>query len=115
MIPSFSISFEPEAVEESETWKRSGRHRPTHVFETPGRRLTEIFNFETRERITLSENLALKAETMGPRETFDTLSSQALARAFNEFIRAGGSAEPEHVFGKRLNDVEARPSPAPTR
>jgi ankyrin repeat protein len=86
-----------------ETWTRDG-HSVIHLreFTGLGRRLTEIFNFETRERVVISENLALKSETMGPHEGFAAVSEGALEKALAEFRRLGGTAQDSDVFPNRL-------------
>jgi hypothetical protein len=54
------------------------------------RKITEIFNFESRERLIISENLKTGAETLGVAESFSTLADPILARATDELRKAGG-------------------------
>lgn len=87
----------------AETWTLAGPHQVALVGVYPalGRRLTHIFNFEARERLTISENLKTGAENMAPPEKFDTLEEQYLARALEAFRKLGGLAEDAHVFSGR--------------
>lgn len=106
--PALPAAIPPPApapvVVDDETWMLAGKAGVVHatIFPPLSRRLTEIFNFETRERVTITENLALKTETMGPHESFDTISDAALKIAYGEFCRLGGNADEEKVFGSRL-------------
>jgi ankyrin repeat protein len=102
--PASAAPAARDAAQDSESWSREGRSRIVHVEDYPAqnRRLTEIFNFETRERVTISENLSLRSEAVGPRESFDTIAEEALTRAFAEFRRRGGHADESKVFRNRL-------------
>ena len=84
-------------------WKRTGDSLIAHVNEMPelGRRITEIFNFESRERTVISENLATGAETLTPPESFDAIGIDALRQAFEAFRAAGGKADESHILGPR--------------
>lgn len=79
-------------AQSGETWARIGTHMMAHVVTAPAfdRRLTEIFNFESRERIVISENLKTGAETTLPPASFDTIDSAAIDSAAAEFRRHGG-------------------------
>jgi hypothetical protein len=57
------------------------------------RRLTQIFNFETRQHVLLSENLSSKAESMAAPTSFDDLPPQAVEKALDEFERLGGKPD----------------------
>lgn len=87
----------------AETWTLAGPHQVALVGVYPAlaRRLTHIFNFEARERLTISENLKTGAENMTPPEKFDTLEEQYLARALEAFRKLGGKVEDSHVFAGR--------------
>ena len=82
------------AAEDGETWKLMGASKAAHIGTYPGlnRRITEIFNFATRERLIITENLKTGAETMGPAEKFDSLSPDAVATASEAFRELGGEA-----------------------
>jgi hypothetical protein len=88
-----------------EEWVLTGGSRVTHVGRYPeiNRRLTEIFNFESRERLVIAENLKTGAESMTPPESFDAISEDALVKAFAAYQKLGGAAATEdHVFRRRL-------------
>jgi hypothetical protein len=62
----------------------------TGSFPQLNRRLTEIFNFETRERLVISENLKTGAETMTAPESFAALAKELVEKAANELQKLGG-------------------------
>lgn len=99
------------APQDSETWSLAGKNSVarTATYPSLGRKLTEIFNFESRERLTITENMNLGSETMSPQESFDTIGEDALLRALKEFRRLGGQAKDEHVLKNRLNKSKLTP------
>lgn len=107
--PPPRVEEKPE--QDSETWARAGKDSVirTSTFPAIGRKLTEIFNFESRERITITENLKLGSETMSPHESFDAISENALMRALQEFRRLGGKAGDDEVFQGRLLKSKLKP------
>lgn len=62
------------------------------TFPAMNRRLTEIFNFENKERVIISENLKTGAETMGQPEKFSALADEIVQRAAEQLQRLGGSS-----------------------
>lgn len=66
-----------------ESWALMSKTSIAHVTtaEAIGRKLTEIFNFESRERVLITENLKTGAENMGKPEAFDTLSEGSIKAA----------------------------------
>lgn len=99
--PAVDPAAPPSAAEEA--WIMAGKGRIAHAGTYPeiGRKLTEVFNFESRERIVIAENLKTGAETLTPPESFDTVNEDALRRALAEFRRLGGEAEEDFVLGGR--------------
>jgi len=85
----------------TEDWMRLGDARVAYIGTWPalGRRLTEIFNFESRERLTITENLKTGAETTTPPDSFDNIADAALQKALRAFTTLGGTADPATVFG----------------
>lgn len=98
------IAVPPRSANDVETWTLAGTHSIAHITVMPSlnKKLTELFNFESRERVTFSENLATKAELMGPHQNFDTISDDALLKAFSEYKRLGGKADEDKVFKHNL-------------
>lgn len=98
------IATPPGSANDVETWTLAGSHSVAHITVMPAlnKKLTELFNFESRERVTFSENLATKAELMGPHQNFDTISDDALLKAFSEYKRLGGKADEDKVFRHNL-------------
>jgi ankyrin repeat protein len=82
------------------SWIKMGDDKIAHVETFPElkRRLTEIFNFSSRERITLSEKLRGEGETISQPQSFDDISQAALRRAYDAFIRQNGKADEDFVF-----------------
>ncbi len=97
------ITLQTTEDDTAESWKRSGANRLTHIGTYPeiNRRITEIFNFETRERTVIAENLKTGADTLTPPESFDSISEDALRRALKEFSTQGGTANEAFVLGNR--------------
>lgn len=96
----------------NDRWLRTGEHQVTHIGEIPdiNRRLTEIFNFETRERTVINENTRSGVETTSTPENFDTIAEAALRKALAEFMKLGGEANESDVIGKRGNPAQNGPS-----
>lgn len=93
----------PVADDSGDSWAKSGAQRLTHIGLYPdiNRRITEIFNFETRERTVIAENLKSGAETLTAPESFDDVAEEALRKALAEFQRLGGSADESTTLGAR--------------
>ena len=75
-----------------EEWKKLSDRRIAHVMteEAIGYRVTEIFNFEARERIRIVNNLETKADQVESR-SFDELAEQGpVEEARAELLRQGG-------------------------
>lgn len=56
------------------------------------RKITEIFNFETRERMTVTRNLKTGAESVGESEAFADLAAEAVELAAQKLKVLGGGA-----------------------
>lgn len=82
------------AGDETESWVRMGSSKVAFVGVYPeaGRKLTEIFNFSSRERIIITENLRTGAESMSPPDSFDNIAEEAVQQAFDAFTQLGGKA-----------------------
>src|SRR3990172_41141 len=86
--------------ETTETWVRMGSKSVAHVGVYPDaqRKLTDIFNFESRQHILVNENLKTRAEIMTPPASFDSLPQATLEKALEEFAKAGGAADRDFVL-----------------
>jgi hypothetical protein len=62
------------------------------------KRITQVFNFESRERILMTENLRTKREAVLPPTPFDALPQSLIEKALAEFQRLGGTADREFVL-----------------
>ena len=104
------IATAPRMPTDSESWTLAGKNSVVHTstYPTLGRKLTEIFNFESRERVAITENMNLKTETMGPHESFDNLGDEVLTRSLREFRRLGGKVDDDTVFRKSLNKLQIK-------
>jgi ankyrin repeat protein len=78
----------------SQDWQLMGDNIVAKVgtFPAMNRKLTEIFNFENKERVIISENLKTGAETLGQPEKFSALSDEIVAKAADQLQRLSGSA-----------------------
>ncbi len=92
-------------AQDTENWVRLGTDKIAHigVYPTLERKLTEIFNFSTQERLTISENLRTGTENTLPPQGFDSLPDAALDAAYAAFEQQGGTAERNHAFKKKLS------------
>lgn len=93
----------PAVKDDGEQWLKLGEDRIAYIGTFPdiGRRLTEIFNFATRERISISENLKTDQETTSAPQSFDVLPEAALQRAIEAYKSLGGKPDPARVFGSK--------------
>jgi hypothetical protein len=66
-----------------DTWALMSPTSVAHVTSSPviGRKLTEIFNFDNKERVIISENLKTGTESTAPAEKFENLSADTVRRA----------------------------------
>ncbi len=85
---------------EAVSWKMIGDDKAAHISFYPEvqRKLTEIFNFNSRERIVISENMDSKMETVSTPESFDGLNEGVLQAAYDAFKQQGGKVDEAHVF-----------------
>ncbi len=67
--------------------------------------LKDIFNFTTRERILVTENLSTGVESPAAPVRFDDVSRPVLQQAFDSFLRLGGTADPAQVFRGKLTKL----------
>jgi hypothetical protein len=88
------------ATETSEAWVRMGNKAIAHVGVYPeaGRRLTDIFNFESRQHVLVNENLKTRIELSTQPVSFDSLPQATLEKALEEFTKAGGTADADFVL-----------------
>lgn len=90
--PAAPAANENKPAASGETWALMNPVTIAKIAEMPAlnRKITEIFNFESRERLIISENLKTGLETLGAAESFNTLGDAVLARAADELKKAGG-------------------------
>ena len=91
-------------AEETPEWSLFGASKLAHVEISPvlGRKLTEIFNFESRERMVVFENLKTGAEKIMPLESFNTLDEELIKKTFAIFTSLGGKADEGLVFKRSI-------------
>jgi hypothetical protein len=89
----------------AEEWERSAQHCVTHVqiMESLGYRIADVFNFASRERIRIVNNLKTKADNVTTTGFDDLPDRRQLEEAYHAFLRLGGAPD-ETVLG---------PKPAP--
>lgn len=91
------------AADDREGWHVLADDRIAHVrIEKPlGYKITEIFNFAGRERTTLHQNMATKAET-ALMHSFDDIAEKAgLEQALLELKKRGGKPDAGSISGLR--------------
>ncbi len=86
--------------ETEEGWAKMGAATVAHVgtYLALGKKITSIFNFTSRDRTIISENLPNGTQTMGPSVSFDVLPREAVEQALDEFEKAGGKANRDFVL-----------------
>lgn len=101
----YAVPAATDTTEDRETWLRLGDDKIAHIGIYPAleRKLTDIFNFTTRERLMISENLRTGVENTLPPQPFDTLPETALDAAFDAYQAQGGTAARETVIKKQLS------------
>jgi hypothetical protein len=84
-------------VAEGETWARMSETSVAHVTSSKAisRKMTEIFNFESKERTVITTNLDTGAERLGAAEKFETVPESAVKRAAEmlKTLSAGGDGQ----------------------
>lgn len=98
-----AIAAQKKAAEEdrpADYWRKMDASRVSRitVFAEEQRKLTDIFNFKTRERIVLSTNLETSAEGISPPVLFDAVAPQILEEALRNFTDMGGVADRDFVL-----------------
>jgi hypothetical protein len=86
--------------ETSEAWIRMGNKAIAHVgvYLEAQRKLTDIFNFESRQHIVVNENLKTHAELTTQPVSFDSLPQATLEKALEQFTKAGGTVDKDFVL-----------------
>lgn len=96
----------PDTAEKAtEKWLPMGDGKIAQVGIYPAleRKLTEIFNFESRERIVISENLRTGTENMAQPQSFDTLEEATLQKAAAAYRHLGGTVDDTQLTRRNLN------------
>jgi cytohesin len=101
----YAVPAAADTSEDRETWLRIGNDKIAHIGIYPAleRKLTDIFNFATRERLTISENLRTGVENTLPPQPFDMLPETALDVAFDAYQAQGGKISRDIVVKKQLS------------
>ena len=94
----------PAAETSGESWALLAQDKVARIGVYPpiNRKITEVFNFESRERLIMTENLKTGAETMGAPEKFETLAEDVVIRAEQRLKSLGGTA-PDRSSKKAFN------------
>lgn len=88
-------------VAADEIWVLAGLHSVAQVQTIAflNRRITSVFNFESRDRLIISENLKTGTEVTLPPQAFDDIGSAAIETAERELKRQGGTVN-DNLPGK---------------
>lgn len=95
---------------DDEVWLRIGAHSVAQIqtIAPLHRRITHVFNFESRERLVISENMNTGAETTLPPQDFDAVSSAAIEAARSALQKLGGE-EQTRLPGKPTLKAQSGP------
>jgi len=91
---------EEKAKHPTKEWILMAEDAVAHVSTYPKmfRKITEIFNFESRERLIIAENLKTSAESVTPPTGFDDLPLLRIEKALEQFTDLGGVADRDYVL-----------------
>jgi hypothetical protein len=98
------IQLLQEAVEKakqpSKEWVLMAEDTVAYVRTYPKmlRKITEIFNFESRERLMVSENMKTRAESITPPASFDDLPQARIEQVLEQFTHLGGVVDKDFVL-----------------
>jgi ankyrin repeat protein len=83
-----------------ENWAAMGEATVAHIGLYPaiGKKITYIFNFASRERVMMAENLETHAETLSQPVCFDDLPRSVVETALAEFEKRDGKADRDFVL-----------------
>jgi ankyrin repeat protein len=106
-----TATAEAMPAQDAEAWLRMGDRQVARVAVYPpmGRRITEIFNFEARERLIISENLKNGAENVTPPQSFDHVAEATLTKALAAFRDLGGQVNDDEVFSHPAKKATLKP------
>lgn len=92
-------------------WSLLGSTNLVHISLSPhiDRKLTEIFNFESRQLLTTYENTKTGEEKMLPVASFDDLDEKMLQKNLEILTSLGGKANPDTVFRRTTHKKNALP------
>lgn len=102
----------PDTAEDAtEKWLPMGAGKIAQVGIYPAleRKLTEIFNFESRERIIISENLRTGVENMAAPHSFDTVEEAVLQKAAAAYRNFGNTLDDTQLTRRNLNKTARLP------
>lgn len=96
---------DPEPIEPkiTEGWRKLAPEKVAHIStETEiGYRITDIFNFESRDRLRIVQNLKTKTETAETKTFEDFIDQSVLEEACAALHKLGGTASPNGIFRPR--------------
>lgn len=110
--PDIAKQLEPSSHKsQAAGWYRLSGERVAEVVvdEAIGYRLTEIFNFETRERLSIAQNVVTNVETRETKGFDDITDKTVLQRAHDAYEAAGGAISRETVYGRSIGKPQLRP------
>jgi hypothetical protein len=102
---SAAIEYKPPESP-SETWDIVTRTSVAKISTLPSlnRKITEIFNFETQERTTISQNIKTGQETVNPAEPFGALTDGIVDIAAEKLQLLGGRVPGPAKTRPRIDD-----------
>lgn len=96
-------------------WKLVSEHSVAHVSEMPdiGYKLSDVFNFETRERIRIVNNLKTKADHIETTAFSELPDRKQLEDAHAALVRLGGVADESALNEKAIPKARLAPPDRP--
>ncbi|TAL28226.1 MAG: ankyrin repeat domain-containing protein [Alphaproteobacteria bacterium] len=96
-------------------WKLVSEHSVAHVSEMPdiGYKLADVFNFETRERIRIVNNLKTKADHIETMAFSELPDRKQLDDARAALVRLGGAADESALHEKAIPRARLAPPEGP--
>ncbi len=87
-------------------WRKTGEDEVEHRYLSGARELTEVFNFASRERTTISRNPVTNAEAVA-QQKFKDVAPEKLAEAAAQLVEKGGADHTASV-GKNKAPLKLR-------
>ncbi len=98
--PEAAQLIEIAAMGPRESWQKAGTSSVAHVglYADIGQRLTTVFNFKSRDRIIIAENISKGTQGVSAATSFESLPQGVVEEALEQFEKLGGVADRDFVL-----------------